>query len=51
MSPKKAIELEDLGLSPEDMELLISGARAILPPTDPQEDETLSLTGEQKTGP
>jgi len=51
MSKRKTIEFSDLGLSTEDMELLVAGARVIFPETDPQEDETLSLTGEQKTGP
>lgn len=52
MSPKK-ITIEDLGMTPEEMEILIAGARAILPAADPQEDETIPspLTSEGKTGP
>lgn len=51
MSQKNPVTIEDLNLSPEEMETLIVGARAVLPAADPQEDETLPLTGEQKTGP
>ncbi len=51
MSPKKTIELDDLKLTPKEMELLISGARVIFPEADPQEDETLSLTADRNIGP
>ena len=49
----KTLTLEDLNLTPKEVEILITGARVILPEADPQEDETLPmpLTGEQKAGP
>ena len=47
----KALTVEDLKLTDEEMDALISGARIFLPETDPQEDETSLLTGTEKSEP
>jgi hypothetical protein len=47
----KTLTVEDLKLTDEEMDALISGARIFLPPEDPQEDETSLLTGAQKSEP
>jgi hypothetical protein len=47
----KALTVEDLKLTDEEMDALISGARIFLPEADPQENETSPLTGVQKSEP
>ena len=46
---KKNLTVEDLNLSPEEMEILVTGARVLFPEADPQEGETSPLTGLEKS--
>jgi hypothetical protein len=47
----KTLTVEDLKLTDEEMDALITGARIFVPPDDPQEEETSLLTGAEKSEP